>query len=69
MDMGLVAEQFVNGRTAIIGDAAHQFPPSGGFGMNTGIQDTHNMHGSFRASLNKKTVRVSVTMRKKDRCK
>ena len=40
---GLVAEQFVNGRTAIIGDAAHQFPPSGGFGMNTGIQDAHNI--------------------------
>lgn len=40
---GLVAERFVNGRTAIIGDAAHQFPPSGGFGMNTGIQDAHNI--------------------------
>lgn len=27
----------------LIGDAAHRFPPSGGFGMNTGIQDAHNL--------------------------
>ena len=27
----------------LIGDAAHQFPPAGGFGMNTGIQDAHNL--------------------------
>ena len=27
----------------LVGDAAHRFPPSGGFGMNTGIQDAHNI--------------------------
>lgn len=27
----------------LIGDAAHRFPPAGGFGMNTGIQDAHNL--------------------------
>lgn len=27
----------------LIGDAAHQLPPSGGFGMNTAIQDAHNL--------------------------
>ncbi len=31
------------GRCFLIGDAAHQFPPAGGFGMNTGIQDAHNL--------------------------
>jgi 2-polyprenyl-6-methoxyphenol hydroxylase-like FAD-dependent oxidoreductase len=31
------------GRCFLIGDAAHQFPPVGGFGMNTGIQDAHNL--------------------------
>ena len=30
-------------RIALIGDAAHQLPPAGGFGMNTAIQDAHNL--------------------------
>lgn len=39
-----VAETFrVNERVFLAGDAAHRFPPSGGFGMNTGIQDAHNL--------------------------
>ena len=28
---------------ALLGDAAHAFPPAGGFGMNTGLQDAHNI--------------------------
>lgn len=40
-----VAEKFVSSDNRIIlaGDAAHRFPPAGGFGMNTGIQDAHNL--------------------------
>ncbi|GAV85453.1 FAD_binding_3 domain-containing protein [Cephalotus follicularis] len=40
-----VAEKFVNcdNRILLAGDAAHRFPPAGGFGMNTGIQDAHNL--------------------------
>ncbi|KAE8716600.1 Remorin family protein [Hibiscus syriacus] len=40
-----VAERFVCGNNQIMlcGDAAHRFPPAGGFGMNTGIQDAHNL--------------------------
>nr|XP_029145415.1 uncharacterized protein LOC112715041 isoform X1 [Arachis hypogaea] len=30
-------------RILLAGDAAHRFPPAGGFGMNTGIQDAHNL--------------------------
>jgi putative polyketide hydroxylase len=38
-----VAERFQSGRTFLAGDAAHRFPPTGGFGMNTGVQDVHNL--------------------------
>jgi hypothetical protein len=31
------------GNAFLAGDAAHRFPPAGGFGMNTGIQDAHNL--------------------------
>jgi hypothetical protein len=27
----------------LVGDAAHRFPPNGGYGMNSGIQDAHNL--------------------------
>jgi hypothetical protein len=36
-------------RVFLVGDAAHQFPPAGGFGMNTGLQDIHNL--SWRLAL------------------
>ncbi|CAM9420896.1 unnamed protein product, partial [Discosporangium mesarthrocarpum] len=42
----LVAESFrdkQSGKVILAGDAAHQFPPAGGFGLNTGIQDAHNL--------------------------
>ncbi|XP_042057215.1 putative polyketide hydroxylase [Salvia splendens] len=40
-----VAQAFLasNNRVILAGDAAHRFPPAGGFGMNTGIQDSHNL--------------------------
>ena len=31
------------GNLLLVGDAAHRFPPAGGFGLNTGVQDAHNL--------------------------
>lgn len=38
-----IANQYRKGRIFLMGDAAHRMPPAGGFGMNTGIQDAHNL--------------------------
>ena len=38
-----LAERYREDRVFLAGDAAHRFPPSGGLGMNTGIQDAHNL--------------------------
>jgi FAD binding domain len=41
----------VQGDVFLAGDAAHRFPPAGGFGMNTGIQDAHNLAWKLAAVL------------------
>jgi 3-(3-hydroxy-phenyl)propionate hydroxylase len=38
-----VAERFRAGRVFLLGDAAHLITPIGGLGLNTGIQDAHNL--------------------------
>jgi putative polyketide hydroxylase len=38
-----VADDYRAGSVFLLGDAAHSIPPSGGFGMNTGIQDADNL--------------------------
>ena len=38
-------------RVFLVGDAAHQFPPSGGFGLNTGLHDAHNLAWKLAAAL------------------
>jgi 2-polyprenyl-6-methoxyphenol hydroxylase-like FAD-dependent oxidoreductase len=46
-----VAERYRDGRIFLAGDAAHEMPPTGGFGMNTGVQDVHNLAWKLAAVI------------------
>jgi 2-polyprenyl-6-methoxyphenol hydroxylase-like FAD-dependent oxidoreductase len=47
----LVAERYKAGRIMIAGDAAHLFTPTGGFGMNTGMDDSSNLAWKLAAII------------------
>ncbi len=38
-----IVDRYREGRVMLAGDAAHIHSPAGGQGMNTGIQDAHNL--------------------------
>jgi putative polyketide hydroxylase len=46
-----VADRYRHDRIFLAGDAAHEMPPTGGFGMNTGVQDVHNLAWKLAAVL------------------
>ena len=46
-----MAERLRAGRLLLIGDAAHRFPHTGGFGLNSGVQDAHNLAWKLAAVL------------------
>src|SRR6202040_3833749 len=47
----LVADRYGTGRVLIAGDAAHLTSPTGGFGMNMGIQDAVDLGWKLDAML------------------
>jgi putative polyketide hydroxylase len=47
----VVADRYRNGPVFLAGDAAHEMPPTGGFGLNTGVQDVHNLAWKLAAVL------------------
>ena len=50
-----VAERYRHGRIFLAGDAAHEMPPTGGFGLNTGVQDVHNLAWKLAAVLQRRS--------------
>lgn len=46
-----VAQRYGEGNIFLAGDAAHRFPPTGGLGLNSGVQDAHNLAWKLAAVL------------------
>jgi putative polyketide hydroxylase len=47
----IVADRYRVGNVFLAGDAAHEMPPTGGFGLNTGVQDVQNLAWKIAAVL------------------
>ncbi|WP_426408491.1 FAD-dependent monooxygenase [Bradyrhizobium ganzhouense] len=47
----LVAESYGKGRVLLAGDSAHQFIPTGGYGMNSGVGDAADLGWKLAATL------------------
>lgn len=46
-----IARQYREGRALLVGDAGHRFPPTGGLGLNTGVEDVENLIWKLNAVL------------------
>lgn len=47
----VLANHYGKGRVWVIGDAAHRHPPTTGLGLNSGIQDAHNLAWKLAACV------------------
>ncbi len=48
---GVVAERYRSSRVFLMGDACHRHPPTGGLGLNSGVQDAYNLCWKVAAVL------------------
>jgi 2,4-dichlorophenol 6-monooxygenase len=48
---GVLADRYQVGRVFLAGDAAHRHPPTTGLGLNTAIQDAHNLAWKLAAVI------------------
>ena len=53
----LVSETYYTHGVFLAGDAAHAFPPSGGFGLNTGIGDAFNLAHKLASGITEEKSR------------
>lgn len=49
---GVIADRYRFGRVFLAGDAAHRHPPTTGLGLNSAIQDAHNLAWKLHAVIN-----------------
>jgi len=49
--LACVADKYCDSHVFLAGDSCHLFTPTGGFGMNTGIQDVFNLSWKIAANL------------------
>lgn len=57
-----VAKSFLEGRVALIGDAAHLNNPLGGFGMNSGVHDAFNLFEKLEPVLKGEKARDTLAL-------
>lgn len=48
---GVLADRYRDGRVFVAGDAAHRHPPTTGLGLNSAVQDAHNLAWKLAAVL------------------
>lgn len=53
---GVLADRYRVGRVFLAGDAAHRHPPTTGLGLNTAIQDAHNLAWKLAAVLDRRAA-------------
>ncbi len=61
------AQQMHVGRVFLMGDAAHTMPPAGGFGLNTGVADAHNLAWKLGLVLQGKAAPTLLTTYEEER--